>query len=642
MTAKTAYSLAEVTQLKTHEIGQWAALLGQLRQQHVPITDGFVIPIAVFQRLPSTKSLLISREVELPSDIAQSWLKAYYQRIGDQPAFISISWRHTLQNDRVREHVKGDANVMEAILELWAEVQNQAEAVGSIVVQAQPKPQAYGVVQTNVRNPHQKAVVVVRASHTPLAKRDAQDEYKVDVRSWQITDTRIARAGKTVLDDQQILIAAQAGYRAKLLHLEDGRLDWSIAHHHLTPVRYQGEIDSPAVSEVIQPGPALLAGNGVIPGVIKGRCVIYTTKLTKIPPNTILVAPALTELPLDQMKHIIGVIIETTPSQAVSTQLWVYHIPTLIQAKGATRRLKTGQVVILDSAHHQVFGPQLATRTRPRTTQIILETAQSLSPDLVELQADGVMFKPEPALLESETHPVHTLRSFQRRTLQKKLLSELQSFRAQPLLLYRLADLSAADIAGLRYGSQFEVPERNPDLGYTGALRALSQTEILDFELAMLAELHRTVNTTINVVVPGVRSPGEFQAIQQHLHLELGQPRWLKTWLELSTPENLLNYRAYSHLSHHGIVINLPQIQQLLVGADTHNQDIFRRYDWNFSLLHRLLQPVTAELHGLPWYAVCPPDSPDCIRLCLELGVAGFIVKTYHASKTQDYLMRFA
>lgn len=674
MLTQPVHSLAEVPRLPASQVGTWAMLLGKLAQQKTATTGGFVVPITTLSHIARSnrleeklakldlstssvtklklKVLSIFQKISIDQEIGHAWLKSFYHQVGDQPALITASWtKHAVTTTIQQSGIKGDANVLETMLEVWAEAYLHQFSAGltppslhpaSLVVQAQPKPQVYGWVDTQLPQPHYKAVVLVTVSRNPLPN-PIQDTYKVDVRTWHIIEHQLHQANKPILDDQQVILAAQAGYQTKLLQFEHGRLDWTMSHDHLTPVAYHTEyhLQNRATQARPTTSQAQLTGTSVIPGIVTGTVFLAGRALPSvIPANSIIVSKTLTSIPPHVLRQISGVITESPLSSPILTQLQTYHIPTVIKVAQATQILKLNQAITLDAVAGKIrpqSPPSSPTHTL-LTTKLLIETQHGLTDQLAQLHPTEVLFKPEYSLLQYGTHPLHFIRSRQREELYQLLSQKLQSFRSIKHVIYAASNLTSADLAGLKYGGQFEAGERNPDLGYRGALRSISQTELFDFELEVLAHVHRISHQKLTILLTGVRSPGEYKLLAQHIRAKLPESNWLSIWLEVSTPENAINHFAYQHLAPQGIVVNLPRLHALAHGIDPHNQDVYRLYPWNVKLLKHLLQHVIQEARHVPCYSVCPTDQPALLEASMELGVAGVIVKPYYFSRAKELL----
>lgn len=162
---------------------------------------------------------------------------------------------------------------------------------------------------------------------------------------------------------------------------------------------------------------------------------------------------------------------------------------------------------------------------------------------------------------------------------------------------YRSLNLTSNELMKLKRGNDFEVAEPNPLLGYRGALRALHTPEVFAAELELLEDILASTSKTVGLILPFVRTPSELHGlVNKVVEARLTRFQNFELWMQLNTPENILNMSAY-HLPHiSGFLVNVGTVQACLYGIDPDNSDITGYYNQDYSLLERLLEQGLSTL----------------------------------------------
>lgn len=177
-----------------------------------------------------------------------------------------------------------------------------------------------------------------------------------------------------------------------------------------------------------------------------------------------------------------------------------------------------------------------------------------------------------------------------------KYFSTWENLSSPPHLIYRLQNLTSVDLLRLKHSSNFEVLEENPFLGLRGAARIIGQPNVFKTELGILKKILEQTKNKVSLLIPFSRSPEETTQVLKLIEKSgLYENKNMNVWLELSTPENTLNLAKYPLNKISGVVFNSKNIFSLLMGIDPNNSDIFSRYS-DTSILIELIKTASNSL----------------------------------------------
>lgn len=316
--------------------------------------------------------------------------------------------------------------------------------------------------------------------------------------------------------------------------------------------------------------------------------------------------------------------------------------------------LKNGKLYIDDI--HTATIQHLESKKEKHNTNIKLFTSvrDLKAVNLHKEDIDGIAILNTGQLLTiTGEHPVHVSKSRQKghlvsaisRTITKYLKSS-----SNLNLLYRSQNLTSLELQKLKYSTNYEVEEPNPDLGFRGASRIIGQPKLFELELKIIKEIIKSNKATISLVIPFVRSPGEATQIIRIIEKSgLTHNPNFEIWFELSTPENILNISSYPLKQISGLVFNTKDIHSLLHGIDPKNTDIYSRYQKNTSLLKTLLKSLitvvnsntsTHSIHRKTKVMVDLTDfDKDLLSEFLQTEIAGIIVNPEVTALTKECII---
>ena len=276
-------------------------------------------------------------------------------------------------------------------------------------------------------------------------------------------------------------------------------------------------------------------------------------------------------------------------------------IPCIVGAKNATKTLKDGQFVTVDSTRgvvyegnvlnkkvdeekvdsgsgNMVITQELKSYLAPVTaTKIYMNLGQ---PDLIQkhkdLPFDGI------GLMRTEfiftnmigAHPMYLVETGQTEMMVDKLVEGIYSVASAiypKQLTVRLSDFRTNEYRGLKGGEEVEPIEQNPMIGWRGVSRYVSPEYEEGFRLECRAikkvrEEHGLKNVV--VMLPFVRTPEELIKVKEIMAEEgLVQSVDFKIWIMAEVPSVVMMAEEFAQLVD-GFSIGSNDLTQLIMGAD--------------------------------------------------------------------------
>lgn len=149
-------------------------------------------------------------------------------------------------------------------------------------------------------------------------------------------------------------------------------------------------------------------------------------------------------------------------------------------------------------------------------------------------------------------------------------------------------------------------------------------------------------------MLPFFRTPGELRtAIDKISDLGLLHQPNFKIWLQLNTPENILNLSAYplEHVS--AVSLNVRSLHGLILGVDPDNGELMMRYPLPSKILTQLIKQAKETLKTTKQLTAHPTKlmihmqrfEAQLATAAINLGVNGLIVKPQVARIAKDCII---
>lgn len=481
------------------------------------------------------------------------------------------------------------------------------------------------------------------------------DHYEVNTKEWRLTRQEItkqnlmllphekgnkqaavpaASVDKAKLTDQEIVTLAKLGKKIESLFTYPQDIEWAFEKNEcfllqsrpittLMPKDAKLEVVKPERANYHLPEP-LLIGIIASPGITSGRVVLVDEKTESIPENSVIVAkrlpPQLAPL-LRIAKALISEQGGVSSHAAILSREFL--VPTIIQANGATRKLKPGALVTVDATTGRVYEGKLPIEQlklklpaqKRNIRDIKTKTKLYLSLPEIELAhpyshkySEGVGIIRGEAILKGSImhHPMHVAAQQKNKYLLTKWTEGIetvaQSFYPRPVL-YALSSSASNHMRALVGGGDYELTESNPASGLRGAAKILAKPRSIVHEfkaLEMVREKRGYKN--IHLILPFVRTPHELKQLKKILSgFQLNRRVNLKHYLSIDTMNTVLMLDDFIDVGLDGIVVDTEILAQSILSIDPDNEMLEESYQKDLMGMHKALEIVvrTAKRRGI-------------------------------------------
>ncbi len=647
--------LAKIDDYPQVKVGKQIKQLFKLQLKNLPVAKTAIIPSTTLEKIAQHSHLAQSlrqiidttikheknqaillrklqnaiRKVVLPTNIINEVLAWYHQN----PSFVKV-FADDFNHPHSQENVIGDANLIDSILLIWSQQiqldfqHRQVKLFAqSIIIQHQGEPISAGIAFT--QSPTSRSNLQILSvwgvfDHNFLEIEP--DQFEIDLRTKQIvhrhlypqylqlqrrTDQLQEKAilhykqNQLSLENNQVLTLAHSVITAKRLFLGDHQLSWFYQDDQffitsITPTQ-------PTAITTDKLGKTLLIGDSLHPGVTSGTIFKLTHKnqINQLDHGQIVVMNQFKPDYLPILSKAAAIICDRgLDSPTISKRITQHALPTIINTKHATKYLKSGLTVIVNAnsgrvlaiAHQQTHS---STPVQPTVIKTYISAGNPhKAQQYITDHVDGVgVLRSEYTFASLGEHPKYLLNSKKRQLLKNTLKNTIQSYRHAKKnlpLIYRTLDLTSQEFKALAFAHGFEPDESNPYLGYRGGLRTLNNFDLLDLEVEVLQDIAIESNIPLGLMLPFIRTSSEFQLIKNYLarkhHFSPGSK--IELWLQLNTPENILQIDYYLSSYLAGLSLNARSIHALAHGIDPDNPDIFSLYPYDINLMEKLLTIV--------------------------------------------------
>jgi phosphoenolpyruvate synthase/pyruvate phosphate dikinase len=313
-----------------------------------------------------------------------------------------------------------------------------------------------------------------------------------------------------------------------------------------------------------------------------------------------------------QLRRVIGkltkdsVIKKNKESETLNPEL-LKEITTITSAikKKYLSQLKINWSIKKGTLYIDSVNPVDVTASQTSQTQIatkqLFTVTTNLKPKKLSKDVSGsVIYSAGQLLSITATHPMEVAKTKQKNHLITAISKSLTKYSkaSEKPLIYRANNFTSKQFNKLSFSTLYETEELNPSLGFRGGLRYISQQNAFKIELDILNQTLQNTKSRIVLLLPFIRSPEELVQVYQLIkNSGLTNHPHFSVWLELSTPENVLNLEAYPLQLINGVVFNTQSIHSLLTGVDISNKDIYTRYSHNIVLLKQLVLSAIKQLN---------------------------------------------
>jgi pyruvate,water dikinase len=439
---------------------------------------------------------------------------------------------------------------------------------------------------------------------------------------------------------------------------------------HITRVMLQSRVVRFNPSPSTQPSiPTLVRGLPAAAGRVTAPAQVLNSEnqnLEAVLPGRILVTQSIAPDWLPWLRQAVGVVTEeggmTCHAAIIAREL---GIPAVVCAAGVTQMIQTGESLILDGDHGEIYrvndlGSE-TDRSRqlnsyyalpPIATKLNINLSQPDSLErIVGLPVDGVgLLRSELMMLNAldNLHPDEWLRQGRSSELKARLTQLIIQFATaltpRPVF-YRSLDWRSHEFQFLQGETSPQKPEVHPMLSLRGTLRYMSDPAYFDLELAALSQIYAYGYSNVHLMLPFVRTVEEFAFCRRRVEQAglFDNPNF-QLWIMAEVPSVLFLLPDYFKAGVQGISIGTNDLTQLLLAADRDRTQLGSALDARHPAVMRALKQLiqTARSAGIPC-SICgqaPAQYPEIIDSLVEWGITSISVDVNDVERTYSVIAR--
>jgi len=354
----------------------------------------------------------------------------------------------------------------------------------------------------------------------------------------------------------------------------------------------------------------------------------------------------------------------TSHAAIVSREL---GIPAIVGLQGILRKIKTGQIVTVDTSSGgvgRIYEGEIPFEKKTYDLSNLPKTKVKVSINIgtpegaflyAQLPHKGVGLAREEFIIASQIR-IHPLALLNFNSLPKKLKSKIkkrivgysspQDFYVRKLaegigqiaaafypeqVIVRFSDFKTNEYRALLGGDLYEPEEENPMLGWRGASRYVHSNFSPAFELeckAMLVVRNEFGLKNLNVMIPFCRTPEEGKKVIDLMNsfglYQGGSRDELKIYVMCEIPANVLRADEFLNIFD-GFSIGSNDLSQLTLGIDRDSSIVAGISNENDPAVRKLVaDAISACKRRNKYIGICgqaPSDYPDFLRFLVREGI---------------------
>lgn len=600
-------------------------------------------------------------------------------------------WTRSQLSSPELECIQGDANLLESLQLAWAQtwtadtlLSNYQQLLGQQLpaqpwlLQLRETPQASGVAFTHQPFTHAKHVLIyaVRGEYHEVKSAIDQSSFEVDVRN-HILVRRVVRpqshqlvavlggwkeqsltlkGDHSPLTTEQILELSDIVHRVKQTQFEHQVVNWRLINGQwfIWDLQPLGEAHPLADTKAKR----VAVGQTVVSGQVQAQARVLTNHSAdwhQLRPGEIAICDTVSPTQLSGLQTAAGLICESAISSPVVLKVLTQAgIPTIMKARQATTRIRTGEVIMMRADRGEVWATETThttTRQIATASQVITHVTPSLTTEIL-LAAQGVVWESQSWLTRQGIDPAITRYPDRRAILINKVIADSTVVTGlHPAhSWYQLGDWSWRDINQAEQGTSSESPGPNPDFGLRGIARYREHPWLLEWELELF-ETWRHQQPQLQLLITGVRTLSELEWLTTYLANSPYHRVLHATWLQIDNPQLVIEILTGQLPAMHGFIFNTQAIQSKMVGIDPHQPELVERYQAELGPTQHLLATTwqylkqcsspsgSHQTHQVPLYLSLGHLDQRWVEWGVSLGATGFVCQPQFASQLKASIM---
>ena len=504
---------------------------------------------------------------------------------------------------------------------------------------------------------------VAKSSFTIINKKISTQTTQLILAKEQNKEIPVSAAYQKIqkVSDEKIIELAKIGRKIENTYLFPQDIEWAIENNKLYILQSR-----PVTSAESEPDekfekteidlPVLVKGTPTSPGIAQGvaKIIKSSKQVARVKRGDILVLPVNNHNFIAALKKAAAVITdkggETSHAAIIAREM---GLPCVVGTSIATNMIKPDTVVTVNGSTGIVYKGGLPYKRISRqvasfedksasnkkepadkktATKIFVNLVDStLAYEISQKNVDGVgLLRAEFLISEIGIHPKKLIENNKKDLYIKKIIEGLKiscaSFDPRPVV-YRVSDYTSNEYKNFKNGSQYEIEEENPLLGFRGAIRYISEPEIFSLELEAIKYVRNKLNLkNLWLLIPYVRTLEEMANIKRMVAASgLHRSSTFKLILSVEVPSTVFLIDKFLDIGIDGISIDLADLTSLLLGADRGNEKIFKYFsDLDKSVLWAL-ERVIKEARRKRVYSTLVGQntvlSPQLVDKVIEWGI---------------------
>lgn len=504
---------------------------------------------------------------------------------------------------------------------------------------------------------------VAKSSFTIINKKISAQATQLILAKEQNKEIPVSAAYQKIqkVSDEKIIELAKIGRKIENTYLFPQDIEWAIENNKLYILQSR-----PVTSAESEPDkkfgkteidlPVLVKGTPTSPGIAQGvaKIIKSSKQVARVKRGDILVLPVNNHNFIAALKKAAAVITdkggETSHAAIIAREM---GLPCVVGTSIATNMIKPDTVVTVNGSTGIVykgglpykrisrlvasFGDKNASNKKEpaekkTATKIFVNLVDStLAYEISQKNVDGVgLLRAEFLISEIGIHPKKLIEKNKKDLYIKKIIEGLKiscaSFDPRPVV-YRVSDYTSNEYKNFKNGSQYEIEEENPLLGFRGAIRYISEPEIFSLELEAIKYVRDKLNLkNLWLLIPYVRTLEEMANIKRMVAASgLHRSSTFKLILSVEVPSTVFLIDKFLDIGIDGISIDLADLTSLLLGADRGNEKIFKYFSGLDKSVLWALERVIKEARRKRVYSTLVGQntvlSPQLVDKVIEWGI---------------------
>lgn len=490
-----------------------------------------------------------------------------------------------------------------------------------------------------------------------------------------------SKQAKQKIPDWQIVELAKFGKKLHNHYYHPQDIEWSIERNNIyilqtrpvTTLKEEKEEKQKAdLKKTIKLGELILEGQKASPGIATGRVLIINSakEIGKVKKGDVLVTQMTTPDFVPVMKKVVAIVTDkggqTSHAAIVSREL---GLPCVVGTNDATKVLKKEQFITVDGTSGKIYRGGIKTSRKTirevelRKTGLISKESKldlirtatkiyvnladpTLAEDISKKNVDGVgLLRAEFMIAQIGKHPKKMIKEGKRKEFTDQLAEGIgifcQKFYPRPVV-YRTTDFKTNEYRNLIGGAEFEPNESNPMLGYRGARRYITQSDVFEMELSAIKKVRNKIGLkNLWLMIPFVRTPEELIEVKKIVVSSgLSRSPTFQLWMMVEIPSNVILLEDFIKVGIDGVSIGSNDLTMLILGTDRDNSDVAEVFDernkavlWAIEKVIKICQKekVTSSFCGQ-----APSQYRDLVESLVEWGITSISVNPDAIDRTRE------